>query len=213
MSIAQNPLVGQMSGTVGNFVTLKNGDQNVIRSKAFNPRDAKTESQKMQRAGLKLIVKEYQSLRAITDLGFTDHVINHSRYNLFVAANLPNAIDITGEVPRIDYSKLKIASGSLRKVLVTGAIINVSGIEVSYQTNVLIPNVSATDEVVAIAKTKIGKVLVAKQSRGSEAIGSILIPYQNIKEADVVCCYLFILSADRKKSTNSVYVSFRSQSI
>lgn len=207
MAIAQNPLTGQMSGKVGNFVTSTNGNQNIVRSKAFEPRNANTVSQQTQRASFKLIVEEYQSLGGIPDLGFTEEVPNQSRYNQFVSANLPGAIDKTGPVPVIDYSKLIVASGSMRKVVVSAASADVAGIKVSYQTNLLIPDVSATDEVVAIAKTKIGELLITRKLRGTEGIGTILIPYPNISVEEVECCYLFVLSADGKKSTNSVFVT------
>ena len=107
----------------------------------------------------------------------------------------------------IDYSKLIVARGTLTSVTVNGAKADVAGIKVSYQTNLLVPKVSATDEVVAFAKTKIGELLIARKPRGIEEVGTILIPYPNISVEEVECCYMFVLSADGKKSTHSVYVT------
>jgi len=60
--------------------------------------------------------------------------------------------------------------------------------------------------VVAIAKTQIGELLVAKQARGTEAVGTILIAYPNIQTDDVKCCYLFVRNADGSKASKSGYV-------
>jgi len=59
---------------------------------------------------------------------------------------------------------------------------------------------------VAIAKTQIGELLVTKQARGTEAVGTITIAYPNIQAADVKCCYLFVRSADGSKASKSVYL-------
>ena len=206
MAVAQNPMTGQMSGTVGNFVTCTHGKQNVIRSKAFKPRNANTESQQKQRSSFKLVVGEYQSWGGITDLGFSELAEGQSPYNLFMAANLPKAIDNSGAEAVIDYSKLIVANGSLPVMVVTEASIVAEGIQIGYKTNVIIPKINETDEVIAIAKTTAGEVLIESKVRGVESIGSILISYPGIKTTDVKCCYLFARSVDGNKASKSVYV-------
>ena len=199
-------MTGQMSGSMANFVTTTYGKQNVIRAKAFNQQDAKTESQIKVRTSFKMGAEEYGTFGGITDLGFPEKPKGKSAYNLFMAANLPGAIDKSGAEPVIDYSKLVVADGSLPQVVVTGGTTDATGITISYQTNLLIPKVSDTDEVVAIAKTQIGELLVAKQVRGTEAVATILIPYPGILAADVECCYLFVLSANGSNASDSTHV-------
>lgn len=207
MSKAQNPLTGQMSGSMANFVTTTHGKQNVIRSKAFNPKDAKTEAQQKQRNGFKMIAEEYINLGGIVDEGFPEVQNGQSCYSLFMGANLSAAIDKSGAEVQIDYSKLIIASGTLPQPLACNASIQPTGIEIGYQTNVLLPKVSATDEVVAVARTKIGELLVTKQVRGADAVGTVLIDYPGISAADVQCCFLFVRNADGSKASKSVYVA------
>lgn len=200
-------MTGMMKGSMANFVTTMHGNDNVIRSKAFNQKDANTISQQLQRACFKMGSEEYISFGGITDLGFPEKPKGKSAYNLFMGANLSAAIDKSGAEPVIDYSKLVVADGSLPQVVVTGGSTDATGITISYQTNLLIPKVSDTDEVVAIAKTTIGEVLIARQVRGTEVVGTITIAYPNIQAANVKCCYLFVRSADGLKASNSVYVS------
>ena len=206
MAQAQNPLTGQMSGTVANFVTSTRGSKNLVRSKAFNPRNANTAAQQLQRACFSLVVDEYQSWGGITDLGFPEYSEGQSAYNLFMAANLPGAIDKSGAEPIIDYSLLQVSAGSLPIVVVGNVTVGAAGISISYQTNVRIPKINATDEVVAIAKTNIGEILMDTKARGAETTGTILIDYPGIKAADVKCCYLFVRSADGSKASRSVHI-------
>ena len=206
MAKAQNPLTGQMSGTVANFVTSTRGSKNLVRSKAFNPHNANTEAQQLQRNCFSLSVDEYQSWGGVTDLGFPENSDGQSAYNLFMAANLPGAIDKSGAEPVIVYSKLQVANGSLPIVVISNVTVDAAGISISYQTNVRIPKINATDEVVAIAKTNIGEILMDTKTRGAETTGTIMIDYPGILAADVKCCYLFVRSADGSKASRSVYV-------
>lgn len=199
-------MTGQMSGSMANFVTTTHGGQNVIRSKAFNQQDAKTESQLMVRTSFKMVADEYVTFGGITNEGFAETPKGKSAYNLFLAANLPDAIDKSGDEPVVDYSKLTIADGSLPPLIVTEGIIVSEGIQISYQTNLLIPKVSETDEVVAVAKTHAGELLISKQLRGTVAVGTILIAYPDIQPVQIKCCYLFVRSAEGSKASKSVYV-------
>jgi Family of unknown function (DUF6266) len=208
MSKAQNPMTGQMSGSMANFVTTTHGGQNIIRSKAFNQQDANSDSQIVVRTSFKLGAEEYISFGGLTDEGFPETPKGKTAYNLFMAANLPGAIDKSGTEPAINYSKLVIADGSLPPLVVTEGITVAEGIQISYQTKTLIPKVSETDEMVAVAKTTVGELLVTKQVRGANPVGTILIEYPGIQPAEIKCCYLFVRSADGSKASKSVYIPF-----
>lgn len=205
MSISQNPLTGGMKNSMANFITTRCGDKNVIRAKAFSPRDAKSSSQQIQRASMKLIVGEHQSLGGITDIGFPAKKSGTSAYNLFVRANVPGALDKSGEVPVIDYSKLIVAQGSLPAIEIASAVVSAAGITISYETDLEMPNVKGTDEVVAFVKTITGKVIISRKPRGAEATNTILISRPGIVVADIVGCYVFVLSNKGKKASNSVF--------
>jgi hypothetical protein len=199
-------MTGQMKGSMANFVTTTRGGENVIRAKAFNPRNANTPAQQLQRACFKLIGDGYKSFGGITDEGFPEGPSNQSGYNQFMAANLPGAIDKGGAEPVIDYSKLAVSDGSLPQLIVTGAAVVAEGISITYQTNTRIPKINATDEVVVVAKTLIGELLVEKQVRGEAKTATIVVDYPGIQAADVKCCYVFVRSADGAKASKSVFV-------
>ena len=197
-----------MSGSMANFVTTTHGKQNVIRSKAFNPRNANTKPQQLQRGGFKLLGEEYKNLSGLPELSFPEVPETQSAYGLFMAANLSGAIIRNETEPAIDYSQLIVANGSLPDVFVDGGIITAEGISVSYKTNVLLPNENGTDQVWAILRKRSGELVVAKQARGGEEVGTILIPIAGIQAADVKFCYVFMLNADGSKASKSTYIPF-----
>jgi hypothetical protein len=206
MSKAQNPLTGQMSGSMANFVTTTHGKQNVIRSKAFNPRNANTQPQKLQRGGFKLLGEEYKNLGGLPELSFPEVQETQSAYSLFMAANLSGAIIRNGAEPAIDYTQMVVANGSLPDVFVTGGTITAEGISVSYKTNVELPNENETDVVWAVFRKLNGELIIAKQTRGAQEVGTLLIPAAGIQVADVKFCYVFMLNADGSKASKSTYI-------
>jgi len=204
-------MTGQMSGSMANFVTTTRNGENVIRSKAFNPKDANSPAQQLQRACFKLIGDEYQSFGGLIDEGFAERPMGQTAYNQFMTANLPGAVDKSGAEPVIDYSRLLISSGSLPQVVVTEAAVTAVGISIGYLTNVKIPKVSVTDEVVVVAKTQMGELLLDRQPRGDAKAGTIVLDYPGIDAADVKCCYLFVRSVDGGKTSKSVWVEVVNQ--
>ena len=122
MSRSQNPMTGHMNGSMANFNTYTRHGENIISSKAFDRKDAHTVSQIAQRASFKLIVNAYKSFGGIPKTSFPEKLATQTAFNAFVQANLPTAINKTGTVPVIDYSKLLASKGTLLKVEVPTAV-------------------------------------------------------------------------------------------
>lgn len=210
MSKAQNPLTGKMSGSMANFVTTTHGKQNVVRSKAFNPKDANTQPQKLQRGGFKMLGEEYKNMGGLPEKSFPEVQETQSAYGLFMAVNLSAAIIRNGTEPAIDYTQMLVANGSLPDVFVTGGTITAEGISVTYKTNVELPNENETDVVWAVLRNLSGELILAKQTRGAEKVGTILIPVAGIQASDVKYCYVFMLNADGSKASKSIYIPINS---
>lgn len=206
MSKAQNPLTGQMSGSMANFVTTRSGKQNIIRSKAFQPRDANSEAQQMQRTGFKLIVDMYSTLSSIPEEGFTQRATDTSVYIAFMKANMPGAIDKSGDAVTIDFSNLTVSDGSLSKLVVSNASLNATGITLSYLPMLKNRVNTPEDEIVALALLKSGELWIERQPRGEGEAGSILIPVTNIADNDIEAVYVFAKRADGSKVSKSTYV-------
>lgn len=199
-------MTGQMSGTVGNFVTSSLGSQNIVRAKAFNRKDAKTEAQIKQREGFKKMCELYPTLGSIPEEGFVERSANTSVYNAFMGANMPEALDKSGESTVIDYSKLTVANGSLSKVIVTAVTLDETGITVNYAPSLKNMRNLPTDEIVALVLLASGELWIERQSRGTELTATVLIPVTGISAADVLGMYVFAKRADGTKSGKSVFV-------
>ena len=102
------------------------------------------------------------------------------------------------QLPKLDYF--------INAFGIISATVEATSIEVSFKTNLLIPKVNESDEVVLIAKTLLGELLVSKKVRGTDALGVISIAHPGILAADVKCCYLFVLNANGSRASRSVYI-------
>lgn len=207
MSKAQNPLTGQMSGSMGNFVTSRLGDNNIVRAKAFNRRDAKTEPQVKQRDGFKMIVDVYPSFGGILAEGFAQRLKNTTAYMAFMKANMPNALDKSGVTTVIDFSKLTIADGTLPKLSVKQVTLDATGVTISYLPMIKNLANSATDEVVAMVLLKTDELWIERQPRRSETLDTVFIPVTDVSADDVQAIYLFAKNADGSKTSKSVFVT------
>ena len=112
--------------------------------------------------------------------------------------------------PVIRYPLMVLAKGSLPEVIVTDAVIDAEGIKIEYDATPLLPEVTATDELIACARLKKGSLLIVRQVLGFKATGTIVLKYPDLQAGDVVCCYLFARSGDGMKTSNSVYVEVNS---
>ena len=207
MSIAENPLVGHMRKSMGNFTMYTYYDKNIVRSKAFKFKDPKTEKQLAMRARMTLMAETYKAFSSIIALGFPENSYAKSPQNMFVSANFTSAFVITENVQVINYPQLLLAKGSLPVVKVTDAFIGADGITLRYDAHALLPDVTASDEIVACARLKTGELLIARQFTGIEVVGTILLKYPTLQMEEVACCYVFVRSGDGKKASDSVYVS------
>jgi len=209
MSIAENPLVGRMKGSMANFTLYTLNDQNVVRGKAFNFKDAKTEDQLIMRERMDLLNEKYQSFASLIRMGFPERPVRLNSQNMFISVNFSTAFEVIDQIQRISYPLLKLSQGSLPKVEVIDATIVDGGIAIRYDKNSVFPDVDATDEILACAGLITGELLIAKQFIGYDDIGTILLKNSVLHAEDVMCCYVFVRSGDGKKSSNSVYVEVK----
>lgn len=206
MSISRNPIVGEMRKSYANVNTYVHKGQNVISAKVFNRKDKNSDAQKAQRANFKLISDTWVWAGGFAAAGLLNLPQSQSPYNLFMTLNLPGAIDNSGEAPVIDYPKLLIARGSLTAVEVTGTSLAASVLTVNYDSQMDYPHVDATDVITVLVKTLRGAVYFKRQPRGEAFEGTLMVKMRKTVLADIECVYLFVLTADGKKASNSVFV-------
>ena len=206
MSIAENPLVGRMKGSMANFTLYTLNDQNVVRGKAFNFKDPKTEDQLVMRERMDLLNEMYQSFASLIRLGFPERPIRLNSQNMFISVNFSTTFIVIDEIQVVSYPLLKLSQGSLPEVKVLDAVIVDDGIAIRYDKKSVSTDVETTDEILACAGLITGELLIAKQFIGHDDIGTILLKCPSLQAEDILCCYVFVRSSDGKKSSNSVYL-------
>lgn len=203
MSLAQNPLTGQMRKSMANFNTFYSRGQNVVSSKALVRKDANSDLQKVHRASFKLLTDFWPFVGGVD--GFPVRPLTQSAFNCFIKENLPNAIDASGEAPVIDYPRLVVSKGSLFGVTVEQVTYGATGITLQLDAELDKPLVSPEDVVQVLAKTKAGKFYSFRTVRGDVAKASFLLEIPNATKETMEYLYLFTLTADGGKASNSVF--------
>ena len=199
--------MGKMAKSFANVNTYVHKGQNVISAKAFNRKDRNSEAQQAHRAGFKLISDMYQSIGGFINAGFPVRPERQSPNNYFMALNLPNAIDNSGDVPVIDYSLLQISKGSLPGVEVLSATVTNGGITLDCHSCFGYgQNAVANDEITVLCRMKTGALYFKKQPRGSEETCQLVVPIPSVVKENIEFVYAFLTSADGKKASNSTYV-------
>ena len=210
MSIADNPLTGPMRKSMGNFTMYSYNGMNIVRSKPFKVKDAKTEKQLNMRTRMTLMAEMYHAFCSIIGLGFPENSYGKSPQNMFVSANFSSAFIMKDQVPVISYPLMLVSKGSLPIVKVTEAAVDDAGITVQYDAGLSLQDITPLDELIACARLITGELLITRQIRGYEALGTITIKYPDLQAEEVACCYVFTRSSDGKKASDSGYVEVNS---
>jgi hypothetical protein len=207
MSLSQNPVMGKMAKSFANVNTYVHKGQNVISAKAFNRKDKNSEAQQAHRAGFKLISEVYNSIGGFINAGFPVRPETQSPYNYFMALNLPNAIDNSGDVPVIDYSLLQISKGSLPGVEVLSATVTNGGITLECESCFGYGQSAVVDDLITVlCRMKNGALYFKKQPRGSEETCQLVVSIPAVVKENIEFVYVFVTSTDGKKASNSMYV-------
>lgn len=113
----QNTITGRSSGKIGNTVASTQFRQNVMRSKAINPKMGMAVNQVNQRLFMAALIplvrlfKQFLMFVSSKDIGYM------SRFNSVMKYALKNAVTMVGSVVTIDYTKILIGSGTYYPLL------------------------------------------------------------------------------------------------
>lgn len=208
MAISQNPLTGRTKGAFANAVFSKWKGRNTVRSKALEVHNPRTDAQMRQRSKFSFLIAVAQTMGAVIRVGFNEVAQTISEFNAFMKENLSNGcLSWSGTEWVLNQSEMVVSKGSLDPTAVTSvASTNANPhVIISYSSSAT-GNQSTTDQVVCILGNgvKLG-IAIATADRAS---GSVTVTLNaNAATGDVYEGYLFFISADGSKVSDSVYFS------
>lgn len=109
-------ILGPFSGTVGSVVGIARSGNGYMRGKAISFKDANSQEQQVQRGIFKTAQSMVLSIKPYLEQGYKNRKVTQSPYNAFVQDLFSDAVDKEAAQPSIDYSKLKVTTGTLRKI-------------------------------------------------------------------------------------------------
>ena len=78
-----------------------------------------------------------------------------------------------------------------------------------YGARALVTKLYNTYEIIACALLESGVLLKTRQFIGYKPIGTIHLNYMDMQVAELICCYVFVRSADGEKVSDSVWVEVK----
>jgi hypothetical protein len=207
MSKVKNGALGTFTKSLGNIVFYKSNGQDLARTKPTQYKDAKTDTQVIQRKSLRIILAFFQLIVAAVKISFPERKHTLSAYNAFVSANLPQAFDKSGAQPVLLYPNIQISKGSLLKPS-DASILASSGYSISanWYNNTNNTTGFATDKATLVIYNPVKKdcyVSTVDASRASELLEIFVSPKW---AGDTVHGYLAFRNSTETKASDSVYL-------
>jgi len=206
MAILQNGLLGFSKKTIGNIVTYKYGGQQIARTKPSSYKDAKTESQQLQRNAFALILSMFRIISPAVKVAFPEREAKHSAYNTFMKLNVPDAVTGALGSQVITYANVITGKGSLLKPGNVAIVSDITDrIDLTWDDNTNNTTGFATDKAVITlynstkGEAKNSIFTTQRQSQGE----NVTVPAS--WEGDTVHVYMSFVSGDNSKASDSIY--------
>lgn len=206
MARVQNPIVGRMSGTLGNAIGSKWKGRNTLRAKPLEVANPRTDGQVKQRSRFNIVLALAKTFASVIRVGFAETAVSITQFNRFMQVNMLNdLLSWNGTEWVADYSKMVLAEGSLDSTPVASvsASNGSASVTVSFPSTVT-GNKSAGDKAcIVLGGDGYGGQKLLQTTRSA---GSISVTMDgNASTGDEISGTLFFQSADGKKVSPGVY--------
>ena len=199
-------ITGQVRGSVNNLTFAVSRGINYVKKKASSVANPRTLAQRIQRNRFTAILMVFQQIPSVVNKGFVGAYAHMSEYSAFMKVNIVPATTISsGDVVKVDYTKLKLSQGSLQPTPITG-ILTSSGdydVEISFDPHTL-GSQESSDLAYAIAFNETTKKWSAPNGDVLRSVGEITVSFaDNCTTSDKIRAYLFFVGASNGKISNS----------
>lgn len=208
MAVIQNPIIGRAKNKFANAIFSTWKGKNILKSKALTVLNKQTDGQLKQRAKFQFLVHLATLIGILVRKGFKELAIGKTEYNVFMSKNSLNTfLSWSGTAWVPDYSKLEISQGSLDNTsfAVSGATNGSTTVTATFET-LASGNQSTGDTAYALIITPNEAKIISGSRMRSDGTAVFTLDTA-VVTADVVHVFLFFVSADGKKSSDSQYMT------
>lgn len=205
MAIAENGLMGGVSGRIGNVVGVNRNGSFYFRSLPVDKKDPKTEKQVAQRSNFLVTQSFLRTFSPFLRVGFRFEAMGmKSTFNAAMSVNMPHVTKDENNGFVVDYPNVLVSKGLLRASEITGATV-AEGIFCVNWIDVSGDNASYNDEVMMLAYNPVKDVAVydLHASKREHLEARLALPMG--WEGDFVETYVAFMSADISQVSDSLY--------
>ena len=206
-------ILGGFSGKVGPVIGASWKGKAIMRARALSVHNPNTDAQKHVRAILTLVSKFIGKVNDAVKVGFHNYAVGVTEQNAAVKTNIAEAVQGTGELVSLDWTKVVLSRGSLPNPnnLSAEAVEDEHDIKVSWKGNTGVTREAlATDKVHVVLYNSDRKTALYDSTGERAAAGTtktVTIDHSADWAGDSVQVFLFTTSLDGKLTSESVRIT------
>ena len=206
-------ILGGFSGKVGPVVGSSWKGKAYMRARALSVHNPNTDAQKHVRAILSLVSKFVSKVQSAVLIGLKNLAVGESECNVATRLNIAEAVQGTGELVSLDWTKVVLSRGALPNPnnLAAEAVEDEHQIKVSWKGNTGVTREAlATDKITVVLYNSDRKTALIDDTGERAASGTtktVTIDHSPDWAGDSVQVFLFAHSLDGKLTSDSVRIT------
>ena len=207
MGSIRQGILGGFSGKVGTVIGASWKGIAYMRGRSLKVKNSKTLPQLKQRKKFALAIKFLSSVNPYLKYGFKNYTAKQTAINAAMSYMMHNEC-IVGEYPNytIDYSKVKVSLGQLKKAEGATATLTSGTASFSWTDNSGNGNAESTDLAMALLYNKEKKEVEYDIGNATRADGVMTFSYPNDWQGDSIEVYMSLMSENGQLVSESEYM-------
>lgn len=207
MAIFKMPFMHKLTQSMAENTYVRSKGKNIVKTKIDSNR-SKTLKQQIQRLKMKETIALCKIFNAAIHTGFPERPVGFSEWNAFTRANLP-AVSVSDELEvSVDYEAILVAQGSLEPVKDVRIVKDAEthSLTVSHSSSTYGYGTNKDDMLYAVVleRKQMYSEIHPLNERQDEKPATVALP--DSWEMENLAVYVFALSANGRKASNSVFV-------
>lgn len=207
MAIFKMPFMHILKQSMAENTYIRSKGKNIVKTK-IDTNSSKTEKQQIQRLKMKVIVGQGKVFNAAIHVGFPERPRGFTPWNAFTSANIPAIMIDEGMEASVDYESFRVSQGSLEVVEDVQVVKDAEAhaLKVTHSVDSYGYGMNEDDvlHMVVLEREKRRSRVFKLNERKDATPATVTLP--NAWEMDNLLVYVFVLSANGRKASDSVFV-------